>query len=1000
MSDIFGKKLGQYVLLEQLGEGGMAKVYNALDERVEKNVAIKVILPNKLSSQVFLQQFDREAKALANLTHTNIVKVLNYGTDEGQPYLVMDFIQGGTLKDAMTGILPWQKSAEILAPIARALDYVHQQNIVHQDIKPSNILLDEEFRPMLSDFGVVKLLEAKEGENAAAIGVGVGTPDYMSPEQGMGKDVDFRADIYSLGVVFYEMVTGVKPFVADTPMAVVIKHVTEEIPLPSKTNHNIPKFVESAILRAVQKNPEDRYTSMDQFADVLELIALGEHAPEKKILSLTRNKKRRTRITLFVMLSVLVLAGLAFFLVMANSNEINGSFYGLTGISLLPKQTAVPVVLKIYITTTVRPGEAIMISATPKPVIEATPLPANNPLPTPTSTMAPAQSQSDDVTLLGTPISKVGGSGFVEIARWGIGGVNKVRWSPNGDTIAVGTTSGIFLYDSQTKELKHFINAGFNVIALTFSPEGSQIIAGSLDGQVKAWYSKTGEYIRNYSKNSSMVNSISFSKNKKNIIIGYDNGDFIINPLDQDKASMSRNLYPSAKSVLSSGDERFLYVSNNTTTIFVWDIGTQKQVADLALENKAPVNKLAISADRQFLLAAGDGTTAYLWDLTERRLVNSFVNLGGHVTEMDFIADASLIAIGLDNGQIRVFTKPEIKDYSKTMIPILIIDASTSKLQSIAFSPTQSLIATGNWDDGLKIWDAKTGDNVKTTDQSMSAIKRLEFSPEASWLASVHEGNVVRIWDVQAAREAYRFDGYLPKGEPFSPDGRFLAVIQTPKNTWDLAKIQIVELSSGTVVRELLGYGSNFFLQFSDDTKILVTGISQKATIWDVSTWEKVSARGEPNAGCGQFYTPENNRLSVISSVGILFTYSPTDANMCGTKPKGTTFVYYFKKQRKMMFVLGDGRVWAYDFISTDISKLDPRFIYPSPGDVFLAANQESGIYASVSGNSLFVKNISGASYGTISGQDDYAYQAAFLPTQKIFALGSKYGSIHIWTLP
>lgn len=100
------------------------------------------------------------------------------------------------------------------------------------------------------------------------------------------------------------------------------------------------------------------------------------------------------------------------------------------------------------------------------------------------------------------------------------------------------------------------------------------------------------------------------------------------------------------------------------------------------------------------------------------------------------------------------------------------------------------------------------------------------------------------------------------------------------------------------------------------------------------------------------------------------------------------------------MFVLGDGRVWAYDFISTDISKLDPRFIYPSPGDVFLAANQESGIYASVSGNSLFVKNISGASYGTISGQDDYAYQAAFLPTQKIFALGSKYGSIHIWTLP
>jgi len=202
MNDVFGKQLGQYVLLEQIGEGGMAKVYNALDTRRESNVAIKVILPSKRSTQVFLEQFKMEAQSLAKLTHTNIVKVLNYGIENEQPYLVMEYVPGGTLKDAMNQKLPWQTAAAILAPVARALEYVHRQQIVHRDVKPSNILLQEDFRPMLSDFGILKLLETKEEKVSSAIGVGVGTPEYMSPEQGMGKDVDFRADIYSLGLVF------------------------------------------------------------------------------------------------------------------------------------------------------------------------------------------------------------------------------------------------------------------------------------------------------------------------------------------------------------------------------------------------------------------------------------------------------------------------------------------------------------------------------------------------------------------------------------------------------------------------------------------------------------------------------------------------------------------------------------------------------------------------------------------------------------------------------
>jgi hypothetical protein len=180
-----------------------------------------------------------------------------------------------------------------------------------------------------------------------------------------------------------------------------------------------------------------------------------------------------------------------------------------------------------------------------------------------------------------------------------------------------------------------------------------------------------------------------------------------------------------------------------------------------------------------------------------------------------------------------------------------------------------------------------------------------------------------------------------------------------------------------------------------------VTGTLQKATIWDTSTWEKVNSRGEINSGCGQFFTPQNNRIAVVSLVGIMFTYTTADAKICGNPPEGTNFMYYFKKQQRALYVLGDGQIWISGF-PQDVSRIDKTHTHPNPSAIFLGANQESGLYASVSGSSLLIRNAvsGGTAYSPIPGQDDYYYQVAFLPTQKMFALGSRYGSIHIWALP
>ena len=279
MASLNGQSIGRYHILESLGEGGMATVYKAYDTRLERNVAVKVIRTDQFAPALLaqvLKRFEREAKALARLTHPNIVHVNDYGEHDGIPYLVMDFLPGGTLKQSFKGEpMPWREAIKLLLPIAEALSYAHEHEILHRDVKPSNILLTDKGRPMLTDFGIAKILDLEEGQTLTATGVGIGTPEYMSPEQGLGRGVDARTDIYSLGIVLYELVTGRKPYTADTPMAVVDKHVHDPLPRPSQVAPGLPEAIENLLLKMLAKNPDDRYPDMAAVVSAMEGLLSG-----------------------------------------------------------------------------------------------------------------------------------------------------------------------------------------------------------------------------------------------------------------------------------------------------------------------------------------------------------------------------------------------------------------------------------------------------------------------------------------------------------------------------------------------------------------------------------------------------------------------------------------------------------------------------------------------------------------------------------------------------
>lgn len=265
------ERIGRYKIKAELGRGGMAVVYHAYDPRFEREVAIKVLSREVLHNPQFRSRFEREIKLVAGLEHPSIVPVYDVGDEDGQPYLVMRYMTGGSLSRRIAaGRLSLQEAARIIEKVAQGLAFAHQRGIIHRDVKPDNILFDANHEPFISDFGVAKVSEA----SAASVGV-VGTPAYMSPEQARGGDLDLRSDIYSLGVIVYQMLTGELPFQSDVPMRVYFQHMTESVPDILKLRSDLPEAMRDFINTALSKEIPKRHQSAGELARALNVIAFG-----------------------------------------------------------------------------------------------------------------------------------------------------------------------------------------------------------------------------------------------------------------------------------------------------------------------------------------------------------------------------------------------------------------------------------------------------------------------------------------------------------------------------------------------------------------------------------------------------------------------------------------------------------------------------------------------------------------------------------------------------
>ena len=280
-----GQSLGKYRILEPLGRGGMAQVFKAYHPGLDRYVAVKILRSDLVEEEEFLARFRREARAVAALRHPNIVQIFDFDVHNDLYYMVMELLEGDTLKAYLNSLrvqgerLPLGETVRIFNDVLAGLAYAHCEGIIHRDLKPANILLTKRGQAVLTDFGIAQIVGGTEYTMSGAL---MGTLSYMAPEQGLEGHTDVRSDIYSLGIAYYEALTGTVPFDADTPLAILMKHINDPLPLPRRLDPSIPESFERVALKALAKRPDDRFQSADEMAATLSAAAkeVGLEVPE------------------------------------------------------------------------------------------------------------------------------------------------------------------------------------------------------------------------------------------------------------------------------------------------------------------------------------------------------------------------------------------------------------------------------------------------------------------------------------------------------------------------------------------------------------------------------------------------------------------------------------------------------------------------------------------------------------------------------------------------
>jgi WD40 repeat protein len=843
-----------YEVLGELGQGGMGVVYKARQVSLNRAVALKMLLGGAHARPRDLAHFRLEAEALASLHHPGIVQVYEVGECDGHPYLCLEFVEGGSLAERVRGRpQPPSEAARLVQALARAMHAAHQAGVVHRDLKPSNVLLAADGTPKVTDFGLARRLEG--GARQTASGDVMGSPSYMAPEQAGGRShtAGPAADVYALGAILYECLTGRPPFQAATVVETVMLVLTAEPVPPRRQQPALPRDLETICLKCLAKEPGRRYADAQELAEDLDRFLTREPIVARRVGWLERLalwvRRRPTRAAACGLAAlVLVLAGLG-----GGATALWQRAEGA-----LQREQRAKEDVELARAAERKAKDDLDRALDLHRVLFAHAAWRDN-----------AVGRAEQLLLECAPerrdwewryVYRLCHTELVRL-RGHTSHVISVAFSPDGSRLLTASWDGTAkLWDAATgQEVLPLRWNADSATAAAYSPDGRRLAAAAVDGTFKVWDAATGQELLAPKGHSQWVTAVAFRPDGKRLATACKDGTAKVwDAATGEEIRTLRGPPGEALGLAFSPDGTRLATGYQFGAVQVWDAATGKELLT-PRGHAGAVNGVAFSPNGRRLATASNDGTAKVWDAATGKEIRILRGHAGTVFGVAFSPDGQRLATAHENGTAKVWD-------AATGQESLTIRGHTLFVRSVAFSPDGRRLATASNDGTAKVWDAAVDQEFLTLKGHPARVQGVAFSSDGTRVASAAADGTTKVWDAAARKEIYSFPGPLPAySVAFSPDGRRVATAQEggTARVWDAV--------TGKEVLILRGHAGHVFgVAFSPDGRRLATASEDgTAKVWDAATWEEVlTLTGHVGPVRSVAFSPDGTRLATASFDG------------------------------------------------------------------------------------------------------------------------------------